>query len=196
MSVFSPLALTQTLPFLPLAQGDIDYEVARRGEPDLFAKVLAEPATKVILVKDGKVAVPHGQGAIADYANVKMRLAQLPGAYVAAELESHPSALAIFLGSYGGRLGEHVVAVDTEFLREKTYFPKLCLIQVGTADEVAAIDPILVEDLSPLAAILSDARTTKVFHACTQDLEVILEGMGCACSPVWPNRSVPSGLTR
>ena len=43
MSVFSPLALTQTLPFLPLAQGDIDYEVARRGEPDLFAKVLAEP---------------------------------------------------------------------------------------------------------------------------------------------------------
>ncbi len=39
MSVFSPLALTQTLPFLPLAQGDIDYEVARRGEPDLFAKV-------------------------------------------------------------------------------------------------------------------------------------------------------------
>ena len=104
MSVFSPLALTQTLPFLPLAQGDIDYEVARRGEPDLFAKVLAEPATKVILVKDGKVAVPHGQGAIADYANVKMRLAQLPGAYVAAELESHPSALAIFLGSYGGRL--------------------------------------------------------------------------------------------
>ena len=112
MSVFSPLALTQTLPFLPLAQGDIDYEVARRGEPDLFAKVLAEPATKVILVKDGKVAVPHGQGAIADYANVKMRLAQLPGAYVAAELESHPSALAIFLGSYGGRLGEHVIAVD------------------------------------------------------------------------------------
>ena len=64
MSVFSPLALTQALPFLPLAQGDIDYEVSRRGEPDLFANVLPEPATKVILVKDGKVAVPHGQGAI------------------------------------------------------------------------------------------------------------------------------------
>ena len=61
MSVFSPLALTQTLPFLPLAQGDIDYEVARRGEPDLLRPSLAEPATKVILVKDGKVAVPHGQ---------------------------------------------------------------------------------------------------------------------------------------
>ena len=112
MSVFSPLALTQTLPFLPLAQGDIDYEVSRRGDPDLFGKVLSEPATKVILVKDGKVAVPHGQGAIADYADVKMRLAQLPGAYVASELQSHPSALAMFLGSYGGRRNEHVVAVD------------------------------------------------------------------------------------
>ena len=110
MSVFSPLALTQALPFLPLAQGDIDYEVSRRGEPDLFANVLPEPATKVILVKDGKVAVPHGQGAIADYANVNMRLAQLPGGYVAAELRSHPTALAIFLGSYGGCRDEHVVA--------------------------------------------------------------------------------------
>ena len=98
MSVFSPLALTQALPFLPLAQGDIDYEVSRRGEPDLFANILSEPATKVILIKDGKVAVPHGQGAIAGYANVNMRLAQLPGGYVAAELRSHPAALAIFLG--------------------------------------------------------------------------------------------------
>ena len=43
MSVFSPLALTQALPFLPLAQGDIDYEVSRRGEPDLFDTALLEP---------------------------------------------------------------------------------------------------------------------------------------------------------
>ena len=99
MSVFSPLALTQALPFLPLAQGDIDYEVSRRDEPDLFDTVLLEPATKVILVKDGMVAVPRGQGAIADYANVHMRLTQLPGSYVAAELHTHPTALAIFLGS-------------------------------------------------------------------------------------------------
>ena len=112
MSVFSPLALTQALPFLPLAQGDIDYEVSRRDEPDLFDTVLLEPATKVILIKDGMVAVPHGQGAIADYANVHMRLAQLPGDYVAAELHAHPTALAMFLGSYGGKRDEHVVAVD------------------------------------------------------------------------------------
>ena len=141
MSVFSPLALTQTLPFLPLAQGDIDYEVARRGEPDLFAKVPAEPATKVILVKDGKVAVPHGQGAIADYANVKMRLAQLPGAYVAAELESHPSALAIFLGSYGGRLGEHVVAVDVTHVQPNDTTITAATARSGGADDAFAEVP-------------------------------------------------------
>ena len=117
MSVFSPLALTQALLFLPLAQGDIDYEVSRRDEPDLFDTVLLEPATKVILIKDGMVAVPHGQGAIADYANVHMRLAQLPGDYVAAELHTHPTALAIFLGSYGGKRDEHVVAVDVSHVK-------------------------------------------------------------------------------
>lgn len=41
--MFSPLALTQTLPFLPLAQGDIDYQVARRGDPDLFDTLFADP---------------------------------------------------------------------------------------------------------------------------------------------------------
>ena len=78
---------------------------------------LLEPDTKVILVKDGMVAVPRGQGAIADYANVHMRLAQLPGAYVAAELHTHPTALAIFLGSYGGKRDEHVVAVDVSRMK-------------------------------------------------------------------------------
>ena len=58
MSVFSPLALTQALPFLPLAQGDIDYEVGRRGEPDLFANVLPEPATKVIPVSYTHLTLP------------------------------------------------------------------------------------------------------------------------------------------
>ena len=78
-----------------------------------------------------------------------------------------------------------VIAVDTEFLREKTYYPRLCLVQVAAAGETAAIDPILIEDLSPLAALLGDETVTKVFHACTQDLEVLLDGMGVACAPVF-----------
>lgn len=90
------------------------------------------------------------------------------------------------LSAFCERIGkEHVIAVDTEFLRERTYYPKLCLVQVGTASEIGAIDPILIKDLSPLASIFADERVTKVFHACGQDLEVILDGMGVACTSVF-----------
>ena len=78
-----------------------------------------------------------------------------------------------------------VIAVDTEFLREKTFFPRLCLVQVAAGDEIAAIDPILIEDLSPLAALFEDASITKVLHACSQDVEVIYDGMGCLCAPIF-----------
>lgn len=90
------------------------------------------------------------------------------------------------LSAFCERIGnEPVIAVDTEFLRERTYYPKLCLVQVGTPTEIGAIDPILIEDLSPLAHIFADERVTKVFHACGQDLEVILDGMGVTCTSVF-----------
>lgn len=90
------------------------------------------------------------------------------------------------LSAFCERIGnEPVIAVDTEFLRERTYYPKLCLVQVGTPTEIGAIDPILIEDLSPLAHIFADERVTKVFHACGQDLEVILDGMGVMCASVF-----------
>lgn len=90
------------------------------------------------------------------------------------------------LSAFCERIGkEHVIAVDTEFLRERTYYPKLCLVQVGTPNEIGAIDPILIKDLSPLASIFADERVTKVFHACGQDLEVILDGMGVTCTSVF-----------
>lgn len=100
---FSPLALTHALPFLPLAQGDIDYQVDRRSEPGLIDELLAEPTTKVVLTRGGLVAVPRGQGELVDYENVKMRLATLPGAYVSAELARYPEAVAMFLGPMSGR---------------------------------------------------------------------------------------------
>ena len=109
---FSPLALTHALPFLPLAQGDIDYQVDRRSEPGLIDELLAEPTTKVVLTRGGLVAVPRGQGELVDYENVKMRLATLPGAYVSAALARYPEAVAMFLGSDVGARGESVVAVD------------------------------------------------------------------------------------
>lgn len=72
------------------------------------------------------------------------------------------------------RLKQHeVIAIDTEFMREKTYFAKLCLIQIGSADEVILIDPLADIDLSPLAEIFCDPAIMKVFHAGTQDIEIL-----------------------
>lgn len=81
--------------------------------------------------------------------------------------------------------GASTLAVDTEFIREKTYHPRLCLIQVATPQESAAIDPILIDDLSPLTTLLANPEVTKIFHACDQDLEVIYDALGLAVSPVF-----------
>lgn len=65
------------------------------------------------------------------------------------------------------------IAVDTEFLREKTYYPKLCLIQVATDDVIACVDPLAVENINPLLDVLYQPDMTLVFHAARQDLELL-----------------------
>ncbi|WP_278814714.1 NAD(+) diphosphatase [Bifidobacterium pullorum] len=112
MPAFSPLALTQVLPFLPLAQGDIDYQSERRGEPGLIDGLLLEPTTTVILVRNGLLAVPRGQGRLTERESASMRLATLPGTYAAQALAASPDAVAMFLGGYEGYRGTHVIAVD------------------------------------------------------------------------------------
>jgi len=65
------------------------------------------------------------------------------------------------------------VAVDTEFMRETTYWPKLCLIQAGGPDVEAAIDPLAEGlDLKPFLDVLANPKVEKVFHAARQDLEI------------------------
>jgi ribonuclease D len=64
------------------------------------------------------------------------------------------------------------VALDTEFMRESTYFPKLCLIQAAIPDAVAVLDPLTLPDLAPLWQFLGNRQRTKVLHAARQDLEV------------------------
>ena len=66
-----------------------------------------------------------------------------------------------------------VLAVDTEFLREKTYWPKLCLIQMGTEKESVAIDPFAFDNLEPLKELFTNKKIVKLFHAASQDLEII-----------------------
>jgi ribonuclease D len=69
--------------------------------------------------------------------------------------------------------GAPLVAVDTEFIREKTYYPKLCLIQIATDSVTACVDCLAPLDLTPLFARLFDPASTWVLHSARQDLEVI-----------------------
>ena len=78
-----------------------------------------------------------------------------------------------------------VLAIDTEFLREKTYYAKLCLLQMATDDEVAIVDPFEMDDLSVMAPLLEDERIVKLFHAAGQDLEIILREVGVLPRPVF-----------
>lgn len=70
------------------------------------------------------------------------------------------------------------ITVDTEFLREHTYYPKLCLIQIACNDCEAIIDPISHLKLQPLFDIFNDPKVIKVFHSARQDIEIILNLSG------------------
>ena len=78
-----------------------------------------------------------------------------------------------------------VLAIDTEFLREKTYYAKLCLLQLATDNEVAIVDPFEVDDLGVLAPLLVDEAIVKLFHAGDQDLEIIYRNVGVLPRPVF-----------
>lgn len=78
------------------------------------------------------------------------------------------------------------VTVDTEFMRERTYWAQLCLVQVATPDEAAAIDPLAPGiDLQPLIQILDNPRILKVFHAARQDLEIFYHMTGRVPAPLF-----------
>jgi len=78
------------------------------------------------------------------------------------------------------------LAVDTEFMREKTYYPQLCLIQVSDGNEAVCIDPLANEiELDALWSLMRNPNIIKVFHAASQDLEIFLHLMGDLPSPVY-----------
>lgn len=82
---------------------------------------------------------------------------------------------------------EPFITVDTEFLREKTYYPKLCLIQLGLPDKTAiAVDPLDDDmDMTPVYALLEDENIIKVFHAARQDLEIFYNLTGKIPAPLF-----------
>jgi ribonuclease D len=72
-----------------------------------------------------------------------------------------------------------ILAIDTEFVRTRTLYPKLGLIQVNDGVNLALIDPVAINDLSPFWQLLTDEKICKVLHACSEDLEVFLTAANC-----------------
>lgn len=87
-----------------------------------------------------------------------------------------------------------IVAVDTEFLREKTYNAKLCLLQLGIAEHQYCIDVLAIEDLSLLVNLLENANVVKLFHAARQDMEVIYQTLGVLPKPIFDTQLAASFL--
>lgn len=78
------------------------------------------------------------------------------------------------------------ITIDTEFIREKTYYPDLCLVQIASRDEAFCVDPLAPDmDLKPLFELLQNQNVVKVFHAARQDIEILLHLSGQIPNPVF-----------
>lgn len=75
------------------------------------------------------------------------------------------------------------VALDTEFVRTRTYYPQLGLIQLYDGDNLSLIDPLAISDWAPFRTLLQNPQVTKFLHAGSEDLEVFLNAFGCLPSP-------------
>ena len=87
----------------------------------------------------------------------------------------HPITTTSELAAACRRMGSHpFVTVDTEFLRETTYYPLLCVAQIASTDEAVVIDALAPGiDLAPFFSLLADEKVMKVFHAARQDIEIV-----------------------
>src|SRR5258707_7387218 len=78
------------------------------------------------------------------------------------------------------------ITVDTEFMRDKTYWPQLCLVQVAGPDEAVAIDALAPNlDLAPLLALMANEAVLKVFHAARHDIEIFYKLSGAVPTPLF-----------
>lgn len=79
--------------------------------------------------------------------------------------------------------GSPCLAVDTEFERSRTFYPRPALVQVSDGTQIWLVDPLALDDLTPLARVLEDPAITKIVHACGEDLETIDRLLG---TTPWP----------
>jgi NAD+ diphosphatase len=152
LAPFSPLTLTQPLPFLPLSQSRVDYHVERRSEPELIGTLMKKSSTRVFLVKDGLLAVPRGQGDLVDYESVHMRLAYFPGQYLSDAVNGNPNIHAYFIGSDPSDSGQahDYIALDVTRAHQDTVLPDAA--HVG-ADDAFAPDETDHSDMHSLDAL-------------------------------------------
>jgi ribonuclease D len=94
------------------------------------------------------------------------------------------------------RLAKHrVITVDTEFLRETTYYPLLCVVQMASAEEAAVIDALAEGiDLKPFFALMADENVLKVFHAARQDIEIVWHRAGIVPHPIFDTQVAAMAL--
>ena len=84
---------------------------------------------------------------------------------------------------------ERFVTVDTEFMRERTYWPELCVVQLAGDHEVAVVDTMAPGiELASLGALLADPAVVKVFHACRQDIEIFVQLFGAVPQPLFDSQ--------
>jgi ribonuclease D len=75
--------------------------------------------------------------------------------------------------------------VDTEFVREKTYYPELALIQVASGQHMGCVDPLVIGDFEPLIKLMRQVDLVKVFHSSSQDLEILFQAFGIVPAPLF-----------
>jgi ribonuclease D len=106
-----------------------------------------------------------------------------PGAEAAPYLVTDTAALAALCTRLRA---ERFVTVDTEFMRERTYWPELCVVQLAGDHEVAVVDALAPDiDLAPLGELLADTAVMKVFHAARQDVEIFLLRFNAVPTPIF-----------
>ena len=93
-----------------------------------------------------------------------------------------PDILAARLASWNGQA---LVAMDTEFIRERTYYPQLALVQLAIPGDILLVDPTVPGMAPVLALFLEDPAITKLMHSASEDLQALLRGCGAVPAPVF-----------
>ena len=93
---------------------------------------------------------------------------------------SDPAVLAAHLDHPPARVG-----LDTEFIRERTYWPQLALVQIAIRDEILLVDPLVPGMAAALAPLLSDRNVLKVMHSASEDLVALQRGCGVVPTPLF-----------